>query len=85
MEKFFDCQHTFYSDTDLLLYEINFVDFYEELAENANLRENFRFSNYQQNQPLYHNGIKMVTHQLNHVMAGKLLEELVGLNGKCTH
>ena len=81
MKNAFDC-HLIYSDTDSLLYEINHVDLYKELAENANLRKNFDFSNYPQNHPLYHNGNKMVTLLFKDVMAGKILEEFVGLKPK---
>ena len=81
MKNVFDCQ-LIYSDTDSLLYEINHVDLYKELAENANLRKNFDFSNYPQNQPLYHNGNKMVTLLFKDEMAGKILEEFVGLKPK---
>ena len=38
MKNAFDCQLV-YSDTDSLLYEINHVDRYKELTENANLRK----------------------------------------------
>ena len=38
MKNAFDCQ-LIYSDTDSLLYEINHVDLYKELAENANLKK----------------------------------------------
>ena len=78
MKNAFDCQ-LIYSDTDSLLYEINHVDLYKELAENANLRKNFDFSNYPQNHPLYHIGNKMVTLLFKDEMAGKILEEFVGL------
>ena len=77
----FDCQ-LIYLDTASLLYKMNHVDRYKELAENANLRKNFDFSNYPQNHPLYHNGSIIVTLLFKDEMAGKILEEFVGLKPK---
>ena len=72
MKNAFDCL-LIYSDTDSLVYEINHVDLNKELAENANLRRNFDFSNYPQILSLYHNGSEM---------ASKIFEEFVGLKPK---
>ena len=81
LKNAFDCQ-LIYSDTDSLLYEINHVDLYKELAENANPRKNFDLSNYQQNHLLYHNGNKMVTLLFRDEMAVENLDKFVGLKPK---
>ena len=79
MKNAVDCQ-LIYSDTDLLLHETNRIGLHKNLAENANLRKSFDFSNYPENHPLYHNGNKTVTLLFKDVMAGKILETFVGLN-----
>ena len=81
MKKFFDCQLV-YSDTDSLLYEIKHPDLYQELVENHELKQNFDFSNYPRNHPLFSDNNKMVTLLFKDEMGGKIMEEFVGLKPK---
>ena len=81
MKQHLNCE-LLYSDTDSLLYEIKHQDLYKELAENLDLKKHFDFSNYPVNHPLFDESNKMVTLLFKDELAGKLMEEFVGLKPK---
>ena len=71
-----------YSDTDSLLYEIKYTDFYEELATNDELRQHFHLSNYPKEHHLYNADTKMVTLKFKDELGGEPIEEFVELKHK---
>ena len=81
MKKHLNC-FVLYSDTDSLLYEIKYTDFYEELATNDELRQHFDLSNYPKEHHLYNTDNKMVTLKFKDELGGDPIEEFVGLKPK---
>ena len=81
MKKHLNC-FVLYSDTDSLLYEIKYTDFYEELATNDELRQHFDLSNYPKEHHLYNADNKMVTLKFKDELGGEPIEEFVGLKPK---
>ena len=71
-----------YSDTDSLLYEVKHIDFYEELARNAEFRQYFDLSNYPTDHKLYNADNKMVTLKFKDELGGTPIKEFVGLKPK---
>ena len=81
IKKHLNC-FVLYSDTDSLLYEIKYTDFYEELATNDELRQHFDLSNYPKEHHLYNVDNKLVTLKFKDELGGDPMEEFVGLKPK---
>ena len=80
MKKWFNCT-LLYSDTDSLTYAIKTEDLYKDLQK-PHIKEHFDFSNYPHASPLFDNTNHMVTLKFKDELAGKVMQEFVGLKPK---
>lgn len=68
-----------FTDTDSLCYDIKTKDIYEDMKDN---KEEYDFSNYEKNHPLYDNTNKKVIGKMKDECGGKVMSEFVGLRSK---
>ena len=69
-----------FTNTDSFLLNIPTNDLYQDLEK---LQQHFDFSNYPKNHPLYSTKNKAVLGKFEDETAGEVIEEFVGLRGKC--
>ena len=81
MKKTFECS-LLYSETDSLFYEIRGQHFYEKIANNPMLQNQFDFSDYPNDSLLHCDSNKMITLKVKEEMAEKVIREFVGLKPK---
>ena len=81
MKPNFDCT-LLYSDTDSFVYKIRSNDFYDELANNKNLLQQFDFSNFPREHRMFNKDNARVTLKFKDEMAGTFIAEFIGLKPK---
>ena len=81
MKKNFDC-NLLYSDTDSFVYEVRSRDFFADLQRKKLVAEQFDFSNFPPQHPLYSNENARVTLQFKAELNSKPIAEFCGLKPK---
>ena len=81
MKKNFDC-NLLYSDTDSFVYEVRSRDFFAELQRKKSVAEQFDFSNFPSQHPLYSRENARVTLKFKDEMGSKPIAEFCGLKPK---
>ena len=71
-----------YSDTDSLIYEIELDDLYEGLKNNQAINQEYDFSNYAEDNPLYSKHQKLETLNFKNEMGGKIIHSITALKSK---
>ena len=71
-----------YSDTDSLIYEIESHDLYEDLKNNQAINQEYVFSNYAEDNPLYNKHQKLETLKFKDEMGGKIIHSIIALKSK---
>ena len=81
MKKNFDC-NLFYSDTDSFVYEMRSRDFFAEIQRKKSVAEQFDFSNFPPEHPLYSRDNARVTLKFKDEMGSRPIAEFCGLKPK---
>ena len=81
MKKNFDCI-LLYSDTDSFVYEKRSRDFFAEIQRKKSVAEQFDFSNFPTEHPLYSRDNARVTLKFNDEMGSRPIAEFCGLKPK---
>ena len=81
MKKNFDC-NLLYSDTDSFVYEVRSRDFFAEIQRKKSVNEQFDFSNFPAEHPLYSRDNARVTLKFKHKMGSRPIAELCRLKPK---
>ena len=81
MKKNFEC-NLLYSDTDSFVYEVRSRDFFAELQRKKSVAEQFDFSNFPAQHPLYNRDNARVTLKFKDEMGSKPIAEFCGLKPK---
>lgn len=71
-----------YMDTDSFIFEVFTEDIYQDIQEDAVFRENFDFSNYPKDHPLYSESNKKVVGKFKDECGSKIIKECIGLKAK---
>ena len=81
MKKNFDC-NLLYSDTDTFVYEVRSRDFFAEIQKKKHVAEQFDFSNFPPEHPLYSRDNARVTLKFKDEMGSRSIAEFCGLKPK---
>ena len=71
-----------FSQTDSLIYEIESDDLYEDLKNNQAVNQEYDFSNYAEDNPLYNKHQKLETLKFKDEMGGKIIHSIIALKSK---
>ena len=80
-KKYPNCR-LLYMDTDSFIFEVFTDDLYKDIQEDAIFRENFDFSNYPKEHPLFDNTNKKVVGKFKDECGGKIIKESINLKAK---